>query len=371
MTLLVHLVDFSKRTSWIEDQMVSFEKHGIDQGLLSISVPGELHETLHQMGFSRVQNIQHNVSGLFRASSLLREWSKDDVVYVYAHGHLASVYASFIRTLTGIDFVICHHQPPQRYFFFLRKKMFFRASIHMALANFYLFRARRIQSFSPEVTQSLVYRGVNLKKIFEIPLGIYFEKYFESSRKPARDSLAKEIRIVSISRLAWEKRMDLGIRTVARLIELGVPISYVILGEGPELANLQNLVKEFGLEGQVSLPGWRDNVKEIFNDADVFFHLSLTESYGQVLMEARLAGVPIFSTPCGVALEMEKLEDSKVRIFRGSDPEVIAEEFLGFLDTLESQQGTVESDPRELYARHNFENVLLELEDMFDTLFKT
>jgi glycosyltransferase involved in cell wall biosynthesis len=348
--------------------MVFFEKHGIDQGLLSISAPGEIHEAVRLKGFQKVQNIDRGISGFFRARSLLKEWSKDEAVYIYAHGHLASVYASFMRSLTGIDFIICHHQQPE-YFSLLRKKMYFRASIHMALVRFYLMRARRIQSFSPEVTRSLVRMRVKSKKIVEIPLGINFESYFELGRKSARESPSKAFSIVSISRLVWEKRMDLGIRSVARLLELGVPINYRIVGEGPQLSNLADLVKELGVEGQVSLLGWRDNVNEILNDSDVFFHLSLTESYGQVLMEARLSGVPIFSTSCGVALEMERLKDPKVHVFHGSDPEIIAGEFIQFLDTLQSQRNMMVPDPRDLYMGHEYNNVLCAVEDMFQELF--
>jgi glycosyltransferase involved in cell wall biosynthesis len=239
----------------------------------------------------------------------------------------------------------------------------------MALARFYRMRARRIQSFSPELTRSLVRRRVKSKKIVEIPLGINFGRYFELGRKPPRESPSKAISVVSISRLVWEKRMDLGIRSVERLLEMGVPINYRIVGEGPEFSNLADLVKELGLEGHVLLLGWRDDVNEILNDSDVFFHLSLFESYGQVLMEARLSDISIFSSSCGVALEMEKLKDPKVHIFYGSDPKIIAEEFIQFLDKIKSQQNMIVLDPRDLYLGHEYENVLLAVEDMFQELF--
>lgn len=366
--LVVHLIDFSTRNSWVENQMVFFQKRGTDQGLLTISTPGEIHEAVRSNGFQKVQNIELSIVGLFRACSLLKKWSKEETVYIYAHGHLASIYASLVRSLTGIDFILCHHQQPE-FFSLLRKKMYFRGSIHMALARFYLMRARRIQSFSPEVTRSLIHRGVKSKKIVKIPLGMNFDSYFELGTKPAQKSPTKTISIVSVSRLVWEKRMDLGIRSAARLLELGIPINYRIVGEGPELANLADLVKELGVEDHVSLLGWRDNVNEILNDSDVFFHLSLTESYGQVLMEARLSGISIFSSSCGVALEMEKLKDPKVHVFHTSDPKAIAEEFIQFLNQIESQRKVIVPDPRNLYAGHEYENVLRAVEDMFQELF--
>jgi glycosyltransferase involved in cell wall biosynthesis len=197
-----------------------------------------------------------------------------------------------------------------------------------------------------------------------------FENYFEYGTKPAPKTLPKAIGIVSVSRLVWEKRMDLGIRSVARLLELGIPANFRIVGEGPEFSNLTKLVKELGVEDHVSLLGWRDNVNEILNDSDVLFHLSLTESYGQVLMEARLSGISIFSSACGVALEMAELKDPKVQVFHGSDPDIIAKEFIQFLDQIESQRNIIVPDPKDLYAGHEYEKVLLGVEDMFRVLFR-
>lgn len=367
MLLIVHLVESSARHSWIENQMAFFKESGIDQALLSIAAQGDIHAELRLKGFPKVQNIGRGIFGFLHTCLTLKKWSRNQQVYIYAHGHLASLYASLIRTVTGIDFIICHHQQPE-FFPLLRKKMLFRASIHMVLARFYLIRALRIQSFSPEVTKSLIARGVNFKKIVEIPLGMNFGDHFDFVRKPEGKSPAKSVKIVSIGRLVWEKRIDLGIRIAARLVGLGVPIDYRIVGEGPERANLADLSMELGMENHVSLLGWRNDISEILSDADVFFHLSLTESYGQVLMEARLLDVPIFSSSCGVALEMERLKDPRVHVFISSDPDTIAEEFCQFLKQVELQRKVSVPDPKELYKSHEYGNVLRAVAGMFQDL---
>lgn len=370
MALVVHLIDFSSPNSWLEDQMEYFKKHGIDQGLLTISTPGKIHEAALRNGFEKVQHIRHSVSGFFHACSLLSKWSKRETVYVYAHGHLASIYASFVRSFTGVDFILCHHQQPE-YFPLLRKRMYFRASIHMALTRFYLMRARRIQSFSPEVTRYLRRKKINSKKIVEIPLGMNFGRFFEIDRKIKRQQSNKVIKIVSVSRLVWEKRLDLGIRSVAHLLNSGILVEYSIVGEGPENPNLIDLINDLGIQTQVKILGRREDVNEILNSSDIFFHLSLTESYGQVLMEARLVGTPIFSSACGVALEMEKINDPMVHIFRGSDPKIIADEFFQFLKVIEIQLNSVSPNPRDLYQEHQYDNVLQKVEIMFQELFES
>ena len=112
MPLVVHLVESSARHPWIENQMVFFKENGFDQGLLSIAAPGEIHEELRLKSFHKVQSISGGISGFVRTCLTLKEWSKDERSYIYAHGHLASIYASLLRSLTGIDFIICHHHMP-------------------------------------------------------------------------------------------------------------------------------------------------------------------------------------------------------------------------------------------------------------------
>jgi glycosyltransferase involved in cell wall biosynthesis len=370
MPLVVHLIDFSVRNSWVEDQMDFFKNNWINQGLLTISSPGEIHEAALRKGIEKVQYVRHSVSGLFHACSLLKNWSKNEKVYVYAHGHLASIYASFIRSFTGIDFILCHHQQPD-YFSHLRKRSLFRASIHLALARFYLIRARRIQSFSPEVTRSLSRKRINPNKIVEIPLGMNFGKFFEIDGKIKPEESSRVIKIVSVSRLVWEKRIDLGIRCVAHLLECGVLVDYSVVGEGPEHSNLVNLVNELGIDKYVKLLGRREDVNEILNSSNIFFHLSLTESYGQVLMEARLAGTPIFSSSCGVALEMEALKDPLVHVFHSSNPHIIADEFSLFLKMIETHPNLVTPNPELLYQGHEYNNVLKNVEKMFHELFES
>lgn len=369
MPLIVHLINFSGRNTWIEEQMAFFRIRGQAQGLITISGQGEIHEVLRQNGFEKIQNVPHSVFGLFQACSILRKWTRNEKVYVYAHGHLASIYASCIRSFTGIEFIICHHQQPE-YFSLLRSRTYFRATLHMALSRFYLVRARKIQSLSSEVTRSLNRKKVNSSKIVEIPLGMNFERFSGFVEEIRPIEFSKEIRIVSISRLVWEKRINLGIQSVAQLLKSGVSVNYSIVGEGPERSNLEALIRDLGVEKQVKVLGRSDNINEILNSSNILFHLSLTESYGQVLMEARLAGVPIFSSACGVALEMKELQDPIVHIFHSSNPLAIADELYLFLRKIQTQSSLYIPNPVELYKNHEYRFVLQNVEKMVNELLE-
>ena len=361
MPLVVHLIDFSGRNSWIEDQLPLLCDLGLNQGLISISKEGSIHHTLRSRNLARIHAVSPSMRGLFRVINLLKSWSREEKVYIYAHGHVPSVYASLIKLTTGTAFVICHHHTTE-FFMQLKKRMRFKAIFHLVLSQLYYRSAMKIQSLSPEVTKSLLVRGIRADKIIEIPFGVPFDKFYKKENVLSNTINQETKHVVSIGRLVWNKRIDLGLKTVESLIKSGVKVDYSIVGEGPELAELKNLAKQLGIERHVFFLGQREDINDILNTADFFFHLSLTESYSQVIMEARLAELPIFTSPCGVALEMETLKDPLLHIFRASDPRDIAREFLEFINSMNSPG---EIDPRGLYQNHEYGEVLKEVAKMF------
>ena len=73
----------------------------------------------------------------------------------------------------------------------------------------------------------------------------------------------------------------------------------LILGEGPCRKSLESQVANLGLDHRrVSLPGFVSNPLPFFRKASVFCLSSKWEGFGNVLVEALGAGVPIVSTDC-------------------------------------------------------------------------
>ncbi len=76
------------------------------------------------------------------------------------------------------------------------------------------------------------------------------------------------------------------------------PARLIILGEGEQRSALETLVRELGLEAQVSLPGWVDNPYAFMARADLFVMSSRREGLGNALIEALACGCPAVSTDC-------------------------------------------------------------------------
>lgn len=103
--------------------------------------------------------------------------------------------------------------------------------------------------------------------------------------------------VIGCGRFVPLKGMEILIRAFARVRQQG-PAKLILLGEGQERPHLEALVRELGLQDDVALPGYADNPQAWFARSDVFVLSSRAEGFGNVLVEAMAAGVPVVSTRC-------------------------------------------------------------------------
>ena len=76
------------------------------------------------------------------------------------------------------------------------------------------------------------------------------------------------------------------------------PVRLIILGEGPDRPALEALVRQLGLEQDVSLPGFVANPYPYMVRASLFVLSSRWEGLPGVLVEALYCGVPLIATDC-------------------------------------------------------------------------
>lgn len=106
------------------------------------------------------------------------------------------------------------------------------------------------------------------------------------------------INIVSVGRLHKDKGFDRVINVLSKLKEenkLG-NIKYYIIGDGTEYDNLKKLISDKGLNDNIFMLGNKENPYPYFKAADLFVMSSFHESYGLVIVEALILGIPVLST---------------------------------------------------------------------------
>lgn len=112
--------------------------------------------------------------------------------------------------------------------------------------------------------------------------------------------------ILAVGRLSYEKGFDVLIKSYAMLQTADFP-DLVICGEGQERENLEFLIKQYSLENNVHLIGFKKDIRYYINKAEIFVLSSRQEGFGNVIVEALSCGVPVVSTniPDGPAYILE------------------------------------------------------------------
>lgn len=70
-----------------------------------------------------------------------------------------------------------------------------------------------------------------------------------------------------------------------------------LIGEGPALDSLENLVDRLHLQNKVTLCGWKNNVAPYLQRAELALYPGKSMGFDRAIMEAMLCGVPVITSP--------------------------------------------------------------------------
>ncbi|WP_050615402.1 N-acetyl-alpha-D-glucosaminyl L-malate synthase BshA [Bacillus testis] len=104
--------------------------------------------------------------------------------------------------------------------------------------------------------------------------------------------------LIHVSNFREVKRVHDIVKVFARVQEK-VPSRLLLVGDGPEMSSVCELVDELGLNDSVLFMGKQDNLQELYSISDLMLLLSEKESFGLVLLEAMACGVPCIGTDIG------------------------------------------------------------------------
>jgi len=104
--------------------------------------------------------------------------------------------------------------------------------------------------------------------------------------------------ILSAGRLVDQKRFDLLIAAFALAAPAQPGWRLLIYGEGPNRAALEAQIAATGLAGRIALPGWANPLSEKLPEGEFFVLSSEYEGFGNVIVEAQSAGLPVLSFDC-------------------------------------------------------------------------
>lgn len=132
-----------------------------------------------------------------------------------------------------------------------------------------------------------------------IPTIVSVENIAKTKQK--HQLLDDEIVIGSVGRMNSDahKRFSDLIKAFSLLAQKNNKVKLVLVGDGLEKSNYENLVIQLGIQNQVVFAGYQNEIDKYYSVFDVFCLVSAFEAFGLVLAEAMLHKLPVVATKVG------------------------------------------------------------------------
>ncbi len=275
------LLDFGGQ----EKQYISFanQKNRLqnDYVFAAIGHGGFAEKDLISKGFKvKIFNQNPSISNL-KNIYLLYKWLKEeqpDIVHTAAaeanfHGIMAAKLAG-VKTIIGEEIGFPNHSKKARWVF------------------------RQIYKLTDKVigvSQSVKNYLIEIKEIKE-QKGFVLYNPVTPPKEVVRDKQAN-FTMVSVGRLEIVKNQQLLIRSMKNLKNQNVRL--ILVGDGRERKNLENLISSLDLTGRVTITGFIPDPERYLAKADVFVLPSLSEGFGIAAVEAMHLAIPCLCSNVG------------------------------------------------------------------------
>ncbi|WP_019415437.1 glycosyltransferase [Paenisporosarcina sp. TG20] len=224
---------------------------------------------------------------------------QEGIQIVHSHGPRANFIMNNISSQLNIPWVITVHSDPKLDFLHQPKPL---AIIFEHLNLRAIKKANHIFAVSTRFKEMLIKYGVEEKKISTIFNGIDFKD--ENNERDLINLKAnynisdKDFVAVHIARLHPVKGHSVLLEAVEKLQPLS-NFKLLVVGEGPERSSIEAIIKQRKLSNQVKLLGFRKDIAQLLELADISMLTSYSESFPLVLLESANAHTPIITTDVG------------------------------------------------------------------------
>lgn len=156
----------------------------------------------------------------------------------------------------------------------------------------------------------LAARGFPADRLVLMPRGVDTELFHPGRRDPdfrARWGLTDDVpTILYAGRLSREKNLDLLLDAFDRLLDSGRRARLLLVGDGPDRARLEARARARGGRAELGFTGFLhgEELARAYASADLFAFPSVTDTFGNAVLEAQASGLPAVVTTLGGPAEI-------------------------------------------------------------------
>ncbi len=189
----------------------------------------------------------------------------------------------FITTLHGTDITLVGRDPS------------FQPVVEYSINH-----SNGVTAVSEQLKQETLKHFAIRKDIDVIPNFIDFSRFKKTDKEHFKKLIAPggERIVIHVSNFRKVKRVEDCLLAFDKIIKQ-IPAKLLLVGDGPERINLENLCRQLGNCEQVRFLGKQDAVEDLLAISDLFFLPSESESFGLAALEAMACEVPVISSNAG------------------------------------------------------------------------
>jgi len=244
-----------------------------------------------------------------KAMDIVKSWDLD---VIHAHTEFGvGIFARIVARNLKIPLVSTYHtmyEDYTHYVNFLKSTTVDKLAkdVVAGLSKMYGESSTEIIAPSRKTKEALMRYGIK-RNIHVVPTGMDLNRFSpENTTKEEREAIRlsckvnkEDLAVVFVGRIAKEKSVDFIIQAFQFVIAKNKNCKLVIVGGGPQLEELKQIVKELKLENEIHFVGKVPlvDVPKYYHAFDIFSSVSLTETQGMTFMEALAAGLPVIARP--------------------------------------------------------------------------
>jgi GalNAc-alpha-(1->4)-GalNAc-alpha-(1->3)-diNAcBac-PP-undecaprenol alpha-1,4-N-acetyl-D-galactosaminyltransferase len=171
--------------------------------------------------------------------------------------------------------------------------------------------------------------------------------------------------ILAVGRLSKQRGHDILIKSFAKS-SLKNKVKLVILGEGKERKNLENLMNDLKIKDKVLLPGNVENPFVYMKYAQLFIHSSRCEGLSMVLLEALACNAPVIATNCCEISPYEVMENEVNSLLVPSEDDELLKDAMERLYHDRELYMKLKSNARKSIERFDIENIIKDWISLFE-----
>lgn len=302
-----------------------------------------------------------DLRALFRLFKLLK---KGNFVVIHSHLFHANVIGRIVGKLARIPIIISvEHNPIAE------------GTLRHLVDKLSAVSADKVIAVSEAVRKFTVNQvGIESMKVLTIYNGVDL-----SEKHPARiDILERKKRIGidplrpvvgTVSRLDEMKGAEYFVRATAKVRAENPATLFLIVGDGPERAELEQLAQRMNIAESLILTGYRADIPEVLSTIDLFVLPSLYEGLPTAALEAMAMAKPVIATHVGGTPEV--VEDKVTGLLvPPRDPEALAEAIITLLQDRERAKAMGRAGRERVERYFSVERMVQQTEALYEELIR-